>query len=422
MNAWDVLWYVFLADVVVTTCYVFYILLGLDRVFIYERDRVVDVILYRILSPVRVEIAAALLSLLFDSWVAVSIILGTYAFVEYIVGHSRTSSSPSAIKHSNSYVAETSKRLWRVVLDESDDYLNGFAMGSMYFDTIRRVIPKLAKMHDFSYHDNFNVFNSLYRMFFAAPDDTEYQIPEKYLSEMQGMADATHLDITVFIKAHLMAEKNGGCSTIVAQSDLMGRNLDWMPLDVARETILLYFKQQDMHVLTVPGIMCGPTIWTKTTAGAVNVSPTYNVLNKDGYSMLFHFRSIMETARNKKDVKEMCEIPTNLPLSPYLLTFQGPTGAIRVEFGLPRNVVIHHSMPIVTLNMDQHGCSALNSYYRKDVLANIAPAHDVQSMKKTLKLVQSWITCHSVILTPEDVYIAFGNGYACNRKFEVFKR
>jgi hypothetical protein len=293
-----------------------------------------------------------------------------------------------------------------VVLSEKTPYENGFAMGVMFKDTICRVVPKC----------------SLY--YIHEKELEEFEIPQKFRDEIQGMSDATGVNVEYFIAMCAMAERNGGCTTICSDT-LFGRNLDWLPLDISQESVVVYFADQGLFTLTVPGLLCGPTIWTDTTIGAVNTSPQHVTLNENGQSMLFHFRSLMEISYSEKDVFEYCRLYT--PFSPYHFTFEAHDKSLSIEFSdkgarVRRPKTTGCNLLLDVYNFDYHGCSSLNSYHRKKIVESTDPPINVSQMINLLVSVQSWITCHTVVATDKHVFISFANGYsasAMNRYIRV---
>ena len=374
-------------------------------------DTFVDILLYRIITPfglcAYLTIVGSLLALTMEfnvGWTLTAIIITiSFSFAyEFLINSNSTATPPDACTYNKSKIRFMRQRqIPMVILNELTPYDNGYAFGTMYRSAIRRVIPKLA------------LFN------FDLKPAEDYMIPADYMAEIQGMSDATDVPVDLFIQAHTMAERNGACTTIATES-VFGRNLDWIPLDLAQETVVVVFKQQGLFVLTLPGLLCGPTMWTNTTIGAVNVSPEHIVLDENGTSMLFHFRHLMETSYTCEDVKEFSV--NNKPHSPYHVTFKGPDGAISVEHSSGIHVLqtAETDYCLLTLNYDHAGNSRFNSYYRDDLLSeelhNNGQPSTVRAMQHWLRLVQTWITCHTVVATKTNVFLAYGNGYSASKQ------
>jgi hypothetical protein len=378
-----------------------------------SKDRLIDFIMYRVLTPWRFQLIVNLFLLdlaLYVQTTSMSIFcvicsMWVWGFLRFAVSSGTDTTAPDVIEYGFSYVepTENSKHSYNVpivVLDEETDYENGYAYGVMFRTAIRKIVPKCAVCY---LHDK---------------ELSDYKIPKKFRDEIQGMSDATGVKVDDFIAMCAMAERDGGCTTVCTEK-LFGRNLDWLPLDISQESVVVCMHDQGLFMLTVPGLLCGPTIWTDTTIGAVNVSPQHLTLNEHGQSMLFHFRSVMESSYNEKDVLDFCRL--NTPLSPYHLTFKEGNNSISIEFSDkgPRvrrpQVYNDNDIPCLDVyNFDYHGCSSQNSYYRQEIVQSSSVPKKVKEMIDLLASVQSWITCHTVVATRKFVFISVANGFSAS--------
>lgn len=375
-----------------------------------SKDRLIDFITYRILTPWRFQLFVNVFLLelaLFVQTTSMSVFcvfcsMWVWGLMRFAISSGSDTTVPDCIEYGSSFVQLTdySYKLPIVVLNESTDYDNGFAYGMMFKKSIRKIVPKCAL---FYLHDN---------------ELSEYEIPKKFRDEIQGMSDATGVNVDDFIAMCAMVERNGGCTTICTEK-MFGRNLDWLPLDIAQDSVVVYMYDQGLFMLTVPGLLCGPTIWTDTTIGAVNVSPQHITLDEYGQSMLFHFRSLMEISYNEKDVFEYCR--TNTPFSSYHFTFKEGTNSVSIEFSdkgpRVRRPRIYHddNLPYLDVyNFDYHGCSNQNSYHRQAIVQSSTVPIRVKEMVDLLESVQSWITCHTIVATDKHVYISVANGFSAS--------
>lgn len=381
------------------------------------RDRIIDFFLFRVFSPVRLLWALFLMSsvvLVFNfSFLAlmhyIVVMLGINYTLGYFFDSNSSRTTPDCTSIADSYWIQVGK-VHEVILGPEDSYSQGLHIGIMYYKAIRRIIPKLAQ--------------------FVRPDPSIQKIvlPANIADEVKGMSVATNIPIETFIRAYLIADKEMACTT-VTNSTLFARNVDWNPFDVAHESILVRYPNGS-SIFTIPGFVCGPTMWNKTTVAAVNASPQSSAtFNPSGLPILVHFRMLFE---KNCDVSLIDPLP--MPRHGYHYTQQKQgCDLVTIEFS-SRPIIKKNPQQLVVLNFDEHGNSGFNSYYRRNIIQQLdslcqtsgSGSSDARQMaeqaKVMLEKVQSWVTCHSIIVTSTHCFVSCANGYSASGPFARFDR
>lgn len=334
------------------------------------------------LNPWRMVLLATGLAWMWDSTLCLAVLGAMLCLHWYFVSSYRSAIPYDTPHYGHSYV-EWHGSLPMLHLNENSHYEQGYAAGSIYGSSTRHIVHKLKR-------------------FAPPPPAGLYRcLPKSLRHEFDGLADATGLKVDDLLRAHMMANRSLGCTTLVNHQG-MGRNLDWMPFDLVQNTIVIRNAITRSCTLTLPGLICGPTMWNDRIAAAVNVLPQPVVLNPEGLPTLFHFRVQFERPDDAQ-----------LPWRAYHMTvWDAHTNALTqsIEWGHS----VRRTLPLVVLNVNaQTGASSLLSKRRWSNLlrANFGLDSDLWL---ALQRTQTWMTCHALVFTPTHVAIAFANGYAAS--------
>jgi hypothetical protein len=342
-------------------------------------DKALDYVLYRVTTPRIACYTIEFLCVLAALWRLSILPLFVVGLFEFLYSTLIDSGSPC-------------DQLPVLVLNHHDPYLNGYALGTQCTKEIGIVINKLAA-------------------FGPRVSTKNLKISQRYMRELTGLSDATKISVDTFLRAHLMAEKIG-CTTIMRDGVFL-RNLDWFPLDLAKYSVVVHYRSIGMQMLTVPGIIAGPTMWSSDRIASVNVSPNKNVIDPQGLPILFHFRDLFETLLNQEDPAALLEIP--MSRTSYHFNYQHGSRQMTIEFDRPQPKISLTHESLTVLNFNRNGDSRFNSYHRKSVLDKHA---DTRDLFEILASVETWITCHSVVANESYVRIRIANGYAASRGYE----
>ncbi|MES2273031.1 MAG: C45 family peptidase [Chlamydiota bacterium] len=215
---------------------------------------------------------------------------------------------------------------------------------------------------------------------------------------------------------------------------VFGRNMDWCPFGKGADaTVVILRKAEKTATLGCAGMIGAISAWNKNGLSiAMNVCPG-KTSEVRGIPTTLFLREILRKSKTVRDAEEMTAQIRPLGPSHTILADRTGRGACISFYQGPREQdYIRHleeDKPLLTVNWRYPECRGgsfdsagrtkiLNRYFREasaQIPANELDAHKLmENALKLTPLVNSWITMHSLIFTPQldEVSMSWDNGYA----------
>jgi hypothetical protein len=293
-------------------------------------------------------------------------------------------------------------------------------------------------------------------------------LTQEQLDELKGLSDGCQewakncpsapqgLSVNHLIALHLIPEAlhyklpeidtNGvGCSVIIDENCLTGRNADWNDYGVLGPlTLLQVYKNPDGSAIFNVGIagLTGFVSAVKLTkekellAMFMNVCPGGETTEIKGPMALFHNRTLLETCKNVEEVKQ--KVMGHRTLGPYSLNFVDSHDACAIHYGQSKNEAPHtirdkqSHEPLITTNFQYYGHGEANRGER-DVMNGAQREKAINKMlkikktseekiKQALKLpgVNNSLTMQTLFFNPQkgELEIGFNHGYAAATEWQ----
>jgi len=302
-------------------------------------------------------------------------------------------------------------------LNEKSSYLNGYAYGMILAEEIAFLINRFKKI----------VRPNLPRL---KLDEIIQAIPPFILDEMYGMLGALSYSVDSQISfedllyvqlAPELANIACTCYAIRSPDIIIGRNMDWLPFSSAQYSVIIYYKKDDYHSLSVPGLIGCITSWNSEYFLAMNVV---------GGCWDNHYNRLSSTLSNKvamqcKTYNEVCKFAeSNQPLTAYHLTIackdqvKGFSYYQTEEFNLEKT----QKTTLRSFDKSVNSFATLNWTYPANNLGRYISAYrhtytnQRSPVAQVLKECQTFETVHSVIadFNTGEIVIGVDNGFAAD--------
>lgn len=288
----------------------------------------------------------------------------------------------------------------KLILNEPTPHQNGIAHGVLLGPQIIQIIRWYGKFWRSSVMD-INI------------------LPEYLRDELNGIvvgvnsSTGKHITTEQLIKVCQVADVYSACTCICAfvnGSWIFGRNMDWIPFQMAQNSIVIQYPN-GTHSLTAPGIIGVITAWRNNLRMAMNVCPDPTIYNPKGLPSVFYNRILIDKFLSIVDIQN--NFDENKPRNAYHLTLCDGVNActIGIYQGDNNTNLIRNNSPFFVVNDSKLGKSAFLSGNRLNKLSKMA-FNSVEDVITGLDRCKSWETVHTVVFNGNEVRIGIDNGYA----------
>lgn len=322
-------------------------------------------------------------------------------------------------------------------LDSKDPYKAGWAQGYLCAEAISKLSMRFKSMRPTLSAD--------------ALEEIRKTIPDKYLKEMQGIADGYQkrakkiwpklsaddvlllnlIPDSTYLRAENYKhskERAVACSSLVEcdakKGMVFARNLDWPSFGVAGTYSLVIHRKQEKTVeIGIPGIigtMTGMNQYGLSVSINSNMIAINNKIN--GMPMAIYTRACLEQCKNVADVEIF--VANNKPLGPYHLTVADEHAAESIHFNTYFSPIIRKctdQKPLVTLNTSYYDENATSSEERQTIIDRFFKNRKKRPIEKALSLplVNCAHTTHTIVMEPKTrkFKAAFNNAYTALNPF-----